>query len=221
MAESLNYRKHGCCVPRVTHRIFCLIHFVPEYQEESLFKLLFYPRSPRLCVCFCVMHCRSWSLHWCTKQTPLPSSLNFWGVLVPFPREQGYWCIYPLTFILFHLWSQSAVTCLELCRQKAVYQNISTMFCRTSHYHSQFGMCHIKTLGWSVSLGWDQMRDRNDTVSNIQSVDAPAECPVKWVDEQRSCFIAVDWMQKLDFLPKPLGWCHLHRGNTPHRILSS
>lgn len=130
---------------------------VPEYQEESLFKLPFYPRSPWLCVCFCVMHCRSWSLHWCTKQTPLPSSVNFWGVLVPFPREQGYWCIYPLTFILFHLWSQSAVTCLEVCRQKAVSQNINTMFCRTNHYHSQFVMCHIKTLGWSVFLGWDLM----------------------------------------------------------------
>lgn len=41
MAESLNYRKRGRCVPFVTHCIFCLIHFVPEYQEESLFNCYF------------------------------------------------------------------------------------------------------------------------------------------------------------------------------------
>lgn len=143
MAESLNDRKRGRhCVPFVTHCIFCLILFVPEYQEESLFKLLFYPRSPWLCVCFCVMHCRNWSLRWGTKQTTLPSSLNFWGVLVPFPREQGDGCIYPLTFTLFHLWSQSAATCLERSRQKS---------CLSKHEHRVLQDQSLSLSIWDVS----------------------------------------------------------------------
>lgn len=57
----------------------------------------------------------------------------------PIPQGAGFLMyIYPLTFILFHLWSQSAATCLEQYRQKAVYQNMSTVICRTCHYHFQF-----------------------------------------------------------------------------------